>query len=244
MVIALPIGLYQIALPRFPPDGCYGFDRSALGYGKVRFTSLQPKYAEVPVNAQHRQSSRDLYSILNHNTSEPTNLGRIALLSGRPLASALTTDYQCSQPLNNVHNRLPLHVPGNFRGYFDTEYQCHFFSDRDKDMKEDAKRFRELLHAERMYHQRHGKNTVYRWNNKYGTIYDWRRWMRRRRSYSGEKYEGLTNERGDDKLRMGRIRLGLLAERRSNHSDSVTQSEREKLTYDKEHRFEELTIAI
>ena len=70
---------------------------------------------------------------------------------------------------------------------------------------EDARRFQELLHAERMYHQRDGENTVYRWNNKRGTIYDWRRWMRGRCSYNGERSKGSTNERSDDKLRMDHI---------------------------------------
>ena len=50
----------------------------------------------------------------------------------------------------------------------------------------------------------------------------------RGRSYSGEKSKGSTNERGDGKLR----------------TDSVTQHERDKLIYDKEHCFGELTVAI
>ena len=60
-----------------------------------------------------------------------------------------------------------------------------------QNMEEDARRFMEILQAERMYHQRDGENTVYRWNSKCGTIYDWRRWTREGgRSYSGEGYKG------------------------------------------------------
>ena len=64
-------------------------------------------------------------SILNHSTPKPTNLGRIALLSGRPLASALTTDLPA--PLSTLEYRTqPIasaYTPGNFRDYFDAEYQ-------------------------------------------------------------------------------------------------------------------------
>ena len=69
-------------------------------------------------------------------------------------------------------------------------------------MKEGARRFQKLLHAEWMYHQRRGETwytdgiaNVEQYTIEGGGY-------GRGHSYNGEKSKGSTNERGDDKLRM------------------------------------------